>query len=144
MALFLERGKRAFPEYQRHFAAGANASDWGEYRQVLRIPWPASPRQGQLTAHFRGDCFEVAFFCPGLRGPAEWQIFGSPHDDSSLVAATLRWLADFFSGKIVVVVERYRRWWFSPYHLAFFRAAARQPFGKRVVRVMAWQRQSGR
>ncbi|MEO5916459.1 MAG: hypothetical protein ABIS50_19640 [Luteolibacter sp.] len=104
---------------------------------VLDVPWPANPSRISLGAFYSpDDCFEISFSVSEARGPAERQILiGS--DLSGAISATVDFLRDILSGRILVDVVRHRFLWFRPYHLAFFREASRRASG-RIVETLCW------
>ncbi|MFN0041553.1 MAG: hypothetical protein ACKVP2_18730 [Burkholderiales bacterium] len=137
---FAERVKAELPEYAVHLAPVPASLPERPYHEAIGIPWPPDPARGRLSAFFRGDCLEMSFSVTGTRGPAEMQIVGDPPDDPrTMVEGAICFLRDFFSERLVVVVERYRWLWFSPHCLPFFHRLSERPFSRRVSEVISWR-----
>jgi hypothetical protein len=132
---FEARVREQLPELVAGLRGGA-PDGYGNY-VVLDFPWPANPKRCALGAFYSpGDYFEVSFSVAEARGPAERQIL-VVGDLSGSISATVNFLRDVLSGRILVDVLRYRFLWFHPYHLAFFREASRSPRG-RIVETLRW------
>jgi hypothetical protein len=103
---------------------------------LLDVPCPSSPGRCRLEVLFRGDCFQIAFSVAATGGAAE-QVIIVDEDLSGSVAATIDFLRDIVTGRIVVDVLRYRFLWFRPYYRAFFRETSRRP-PCCTVETLAW------
>lgn len=132
---FANRVREELPELTAALRGG-NPDGYGNH-VVLDLPWPHDPSRCRLGAFYSpDDCFEVSFSVAEARGPAERQMLVSG-DSSGAVSATVDFLRDILTGRILVDVFRYRFLWFQPYYLAFFREASRRPRG-RVVETLRW------
>ncbi len=137
---FIGQVRQEFPEclpFLRPMPSNGDVPD--HYHEVLRVSSPPAPKGCELAVHFRGDSFEISFGVPNTRGPAEIEIVGDTSDINSIVADTVSCLRDFFSERIVVVIERFRFLWFQPYFLPFFKHVSEEPFSRRAQEVLSWK-----
>ncbi len=137
---FVGQVRQEFPEclpFLRPMPSNCDVPD--HYHEVLRVSSPPAPKGCELAVHFRGDSFEISFWVSNTRGPAEIEIVGDKSNISSIVADTLSWMRDFFSERIVVVIERFRFLWFQPYFLPFFEHVSEKPFSRRAREVISWK-----
>jgi hypothetical protein len=113
---------------------------FGNYT-VLLARWPENRNRCSLQVVYREDCFEISFFLPEARGPAEQQIIAE--DPVTAIGATIEFLQHFITGQIVVDVLQYHRLFSSePYYLAFFREALRPP-AARTFETIQWRATPG-
>src|SRR5438093_8875821 len=106
---FESRVREQLPELTTALCGGA-PDGYGNH-VVLDSPWPRNPGRCRLGAFYSpGDCFEVSFSVAEARGPAERQILvGS--DSAGAVTATVDFLRDILSDRILVDVFRHRLLW---------------------------------
>ena len=136
---FAERVRISFPDYASHVAPIPATHPLAPCHELMSIPYPLNPLRCRLSACFRSDCFEISFSVAGTRGPAETQIVGRPNGPRTIVEDAILFLDDFFSERIVVVIERYPSLWSRNCHLPFFRMLSERSNGRRVCEVLSWR-----